>query len=183
MADSLNFVVYMGGCCGDLISALIDPHTAQFKNTTVTFDSDRTRLKKPHMFASDEDKDQYLLTASSKYQSIPSHDLAYHIRKQHKFTGIAVKYWGVALWAAGRFKELHRPHVWAEMTAVCGADTVEGYAQMMIDFSNLIAQHTDSIVTLESICDGTALDNPILQHANKEFYENWLNLQTGIVLP
>jgi len=53
----------------------------------------------------------------------------------------------------------------------------------MIDFSNLIAQHTDSIVTLESICDGTALDNPILQHANKEFYENWLNLQTGIVLP
>jgi hypothetical protein len=86
--------------------------------------------------------------------------------------------WAVALWAAQRFKDLHQPHVWAEMTAACGAYTVEDYAQIMFDFSNLVVQHTDKIVTLESIRAGTALQNPLLDNANKDFYNNWLELQT-----
>jgi hypothetical protein len=65
------------------------------------------------------------------------------------------------------------------MVAACGANTVEGYAQMMIDFSNLAKQHTDRIVSLESIRAGTALDNPILKTASKNFYHNWLDLQNG----
>jgi hypothetical protein len=65
------------------------------------------------------------------------------------------------------------------MVTACGADTVEGYAQMMIDFSNLIKQHTDRIVSLESIRAGTALDNTILKSANKNVYRNWMALQNG----
>jgi hypothetical protein len=63
------------------------------------------------------------------------------------------------------------------MNAACGANTVEGYAQMMIDFSKLVKQHTDRIVTLESIRAGTALDNPVLKTASKDFYLDWLALQ------
>ena len=68
------------------------------------------------------------------------------------------------------------------MVAVGGTDSVEGYAQMMIDFSNLVSQHTDRIVTLESIRAGTALDNPILKTARKNFYLNWLDLQNGVFI-
>lgn len=173
----MNIVCYAGGTCGDMISAILDTTGAQFKNTTVMLDQDRTRLKKPHLFKADTEKDQYLMDMAKKYQSIPSHDLKYHIQRRHDFVGITVQDKTVSMWAAERFKRLHRPHVWAEMTAVCGADSIEGYAQMMIDFSNLVAQHTDRIVTLESIRAGTALDNPILKTANKEFYFNWLDLQ------
>jgi hypothetical protein len=88
----------------------------------------------------------------------------------------------VAKWAANRFKELHRPHVWTEMTAVCGISTVEDYAQTMIDFSNLVIQHTDRIITLESIKDGTVLHNPILKNAGKNLYQNWKDLQNGVFI-
>jgi hypothetical protein len=180
--SKMNIICYTGGTCGDMISGILDPNGARFKNTTVIFDQDRTCLKKPHLFQSDAEKDQYLVEAEKKYQSIPSHDLDYHIRKAHDFIGITVQDKAVALWAATRFKRLHRAHVWEEMTAACGADTVEGYAQMMIDFSNLVSQHTDRIVTLESIRTGTALDNPILKTASKNFYLNWLDLQNGVFI-
>jgi hypothetical protein len=54
---------------------------------------------------------------------------------------------------------------------------VEDYAKLLIDFSNLIVQHTDKIITLESIQTGNALQNPILQNANKDFYKTWLEAQ------
>lgn len=162
-----------------MISAILDPTGARFKNTNVIIDPDRTRLKKPHLFQSDSEKDQYLLQMETQYQSIPSHDIDYHIRRKHNFVGITVHDKEIALWAAKRFKQLHRDHVWQEMIAACGATTIEDYAQMMIDFSNLVEQHTDRIVTLESIRAGTALDNPILKNASKNFYCNWLDLQNG----
>ena len=174
----MNIICYTGGTCGDVVTALFDSTGTSYRGNTVMIDADRSRLKKPHEFATDESKDRYLAEMATKYQSIPSHDLAYHVGRQHKFIGISVHDWAVALWAAQRFKDLHRPHVWAEMTAACGADTVKDYAQMMLDFSNVIVQHTDKIVTLESIRAGTALQNPVLENANKDFYNNWLELQT-----
>lgn len=174
----MKIICYTGGACGDVVTALFDSNGTSFKDNTVMVDADRSRLKKPHEFANDQDKDQYIIDIAAKYQSIPSHDLAYHVCRQHEFIGITVQDWDTALWAAQRFKDLHRPHVWEEMSAACGAQTVEEYAQMMIDFSNLIAQHTDKIVTLESIRSGTALSNTILQNTNKDFYQHWLELQT-----
>ena len=178
--SKMNIVCYTGGACGDMISAILDPTGTRFNNTAMIIDDVyRTRLKKPHLFQSDAEKDQYLIEIEKKYKSIPSHDLDYHIRKKHNFIGITVQDKTVALWAAKRFKKLHRPHVWQEMNTVCGVDTVEGYAQIMIDFSDLIKQHTDRIVSLESILAGTALDNPILKLANKNVYRNWIDLQNG----
>jgi hypothetical protein len=174
----MNIVCYTGGTCGDMISAILDSAGGYFTNNRVMFDQDRTQLKKPHLFNSDTEKDQYLIEAGKKYRSIPSHDLDYHIRRTHDFVGITVQNNIIALWAAERFKRLHRPHVWAEMTAACGAESIEDYAQMMIHFSNRVIQHTDLIITLESIRAGTALDNPILKTANKDFYLKWLDLQT-----
>ena len=178
----IDIVCYTGGSCGDLITALIDNKGAHFRNKAVMFEQDRLRFKKPHTFANDEEKDQYLDEMTNKYRSIPSHDMQYHIKREHNFIGITVQDFSVAKWAAKRFKELHRPHVWAEMTAVCGVNTVEDYAQTMIDFSNLVIQHTDRIITLESIQDGTVLQNSILKNSSKNLYQNWQDLQNGIFI-
>jgi hypothetical protein len=181
--SKMNIICYAGGTCGDMISAILDPVGTQFRHTTVMIDDlDRSRLKKPHLFQSDLDKDQYLIEIEKKYQSIPSHDLDYHIRKKHDFIGITVQDNAIALWAANRFKKLHRAHVWEEMTALSGVNSVEEYAHMLIDFSNVVKQHTDRIVTLESIRAGTALDNPVLKTASKHFYRNWLDLQNGVFI-
>jgi hypothetical protein len=174
----MKIICYTGGTCGDVITALFDNTNTSYRGNTVMIDADRSRFKKPHTFADDEEKDQYLEHMTAKYQSIPSHDLEYHVRQRHEFIGITVQDWNVALWAAQRFKDLHRPHVWAEMAKACGADTVEAYAQMMLDFSNLVVAHTNKIITLESIRAGVALQNPILENANKDFYNTWLELQT-----
>lgn len=173
----MKIICYTGGACGDVVTALFDSNGTLFKDNTVIIDADRSRLKKPHEFANDQDKDQYIMDVATKYQSMPSHDLNYHVSRQHEFIGITVQDWAVAMWAAQRFKDLHRPHVWAEMSAACGACTVEEYAQMMIDFSNLITQHTDQIVTLESIRSGVALENPVLKNTDRDFYLKWLALQ------
>lgn len=178
----IEIICYAGGTCGDLITALIDSKGAYFRNKAVMFEQDRLRFKKPHTFANDEEKDQYLQDMAIKYQSVPSHDIQYHIKRKHNFIGITVQDLSVAKWAANRFKELHRPHVWAEMTSVCGVTTIEDYAQTMIDFSNIVTQHTDRIITLESIKNGTVLQNSTLKNASKHFYQNWSDLQNGVFI-
>lgn len=186
--DNLTIVCYTGGACGDLITAMIDYRNAEFTpSKAVKHNVERQRLKKPHLFSSDEEKDQYLIDIAQHYNSIPSHDLDYHIRRGHKFISIIVDDMDVARWAAKRFKDLHRPHVWEEMARVCGASTVDDYAQILIHYSNMVKKHTTQLVSLESIKNKTAVEgleqvlgNPISKEG-RNVYRNWWNLQHGIV--
>ena len=179
----IDIFCYAGGTCGDLITALIDDQGLSFRSKAVMFDLERMQLKKPHTFNSDVEKDQYITNMAVKYRSIPSHDLDYHVRSKHAMIGITVQDTDTALWAAERFKQLHRPHVWLEMQTACGANSVGDYAQIMIDFSNQLQQHTDRTVALESIRAGTVLDQlsqlTTLSPTSKNFYQNWLDLQRG----
>ncbi len=184
-SQDITIVCYTGGTCGDLVTALIDSSDTKFNCAlkTVVHLPERARLKKPHLFASDADKDQYINDIRKNYSSIPSHDLDYHVRRQHVFVGITVQDLDTALWAAKRFRACHRPHVWEEMQRLCGANSVENYAQVLIDFSNMLATHTDKIVKLEDIKHGTVI--PILENmlscsiskGSKNLYQNWLDLQ------
>lgn len=184
----IEIVCYMGGTCGDLIAAIIDYKDSRFEGKKMKHVDVRQRLKKPHLFATNEEKDEYLkqVETDTSYQSISSHDLAYHIDRKHSFIGITCDDIGVAVQAAKRFKDFHRPHVWQEMQTACGAKSVEEYAQMMIDFSNLIRQHTKKTVKLESIMTGNllpelgnVLDRPI-DRKGQNVYANWLNLQRNL---
>lgn len=184
--NSLAIVCYTGGTCGDLISAMIDYHDATFTVfKTVKHADRRQRLKKPHLFTTTEEKNQYLVEVAQQYNSIPSHDLDYHVQQQHKFISIIVEDATVAQWAANRFKQLHRPHVWEDMSRQCGASTVDEYAQMLIDYSNMVKKHTDRIISLESIKNGQGIDaleqvyGPISQQG-KNIYKNWYNLQCSL---
>jgi len=176
----MNIVCYMGGSCGDLVSALIDSTGATFKNSTVVHVHDRIKLKKPYQFENIEQKDQYLLEIKDRYNSISSHDLAYHIERKHDIIGITVKDPKIALWAAKRFKNLHKPRVWEKVSQSNNIHDVEQYAQLMIDFSHLIVQYANKIVTLESIVGQCVFDElvPLIPTADtkggRNLYQNWL---------
>lgn len=185
-ANTLKIICYTGGTCGDLITAMIDYRDAKFDFKAVIHNEERRQLKKPLTFTNDEEKDIYIQQISKQYNSIPSHDLDYHVKRKHQFISITVEHPKVALWAATRFKQLHRPHVWEEMQRACGSNTVKDYAQILIHYSNMVKSHTDQIITLESIKKGNAIEEleKILRYdltvGGKNLYRNWLNLQLGL---
>lgn len=139
-------VCYAGGTCGDIISQILDPAELTLE---------RQRLKKPHLFANKQEKDLFLGT--TQYHSIPSHDFEYHCNSGHGVLGIVCRNMPDAIWAASRFKSLHRPHVWDEMTKFCGSNSVESYAQIIIDFGNMLANYATDVVYLDDIIHGKAV--------------------------
>lgn len=175
-------VVYMGGCCGDLVASLIDWKDSRFDiwGNKMRLPADRQRLKKPHLFQTDEQKHDYMQWIKHRYDSVPSHDLDYHVRNQHWFIGIAVDDSDLALWAAQRFKDLHRAKVWKEVEKVLGITTWQQYAQSMLDYSVLLKSKTSNILQLEDILSGHVIPRlesmlghelPITVKTNA--YRNW----------
>ena len=181
MANSLGFVVYMGGCCGDLITAMIDSTGAQLGDQgQVLLPPTRVKLKKPHQFASDSERDQYVDSALADYRSLSSHDIEYHQRKHHCYLAIGVKNYITATWAAQRFKDLHQPHVWEEMMQACGAKTVGQYAETMLHYTNLVEPLATHIIWLEDILVGEVHIQlqQYFQAVDVEFYQHWLKANT-----
>jgi L-rhamnose mutarotase len=176
----IEIVCATGGTCVDILTAIMDTRNVELKNSAVWMAPERSRLKKPHNFVDDLAKNDYVNLMSLVYNSIPSHDLDFHVRCCHLFIAITIDKFETALWAAERFKKLHRPHVWEEMQKVCGATNVNEYAQIMMDYSNLVRKHTTKLVALERILDGCAVED-LKQitdlDLNNEFYQQWLKLQ------
>jgi hypothetical protein len=176
-----NYIIcYTGGTCGDLITALIDSTDAEIVNGAVKHSSDRSKLKKPHLFDSDDLKNSYLDCIFNSYASIPSHDIEYHVRQKQKFISIIIEQSTTALWAAKRFQSLHRPAVWIEMSKYCGANTVDDYAQTMLHYSSMVKDLTNYTLSLESILSGQAIykleqmTGITVPEKNKIFYKTWL---------
>jgi hypothetical protein len=174
-------VCYTGGTCGHVLSAIIDSQGCEFNGTAVKMSPDRCLLNKPHTFLNALEKTKYVHDMSLVYNSLPSHDLDYHVGAGQDFITVTVNKVDTALWAAERFKQLHRPNVWEEMQKFCGANDVNGYAKTLIDYSNMVKTHTTKIIALERILSGHAVedlanyvDSPELDN---NFYQEWLKLQ------
>jgi hypothetical protein len=166
-----TIVCFTGGTAGDIISRIIDPAELSL---------DRQRLKKPHLFSSSEEKDQYI--KNSIWNSLPSHDFEYHQARQHGILGIRCRDMQSAMWAANRFKATHRPHVWEEMSRASGATNIEQYAQMIIDFGNMIANYTNNVLYLDRIVAGHAIADLTdfnIQTPGKDLYTEWLVNETS----
>ena len=172
----------MGGTCGDLIAAILDPAGCELgDNGNVKLSPLRSCLKKPHKFNNNQEKDLYLET---QHSSITSHDLDYHILRKHEIIGITVNTIDYAEWAANRFKQLHRPHVWQQVMQSSGIKDTHEYARMMLDFSNLVVEYTRNVLSLEDILAGNTINRlqeltgGIVNNDSLEFYKRWLNAQT-----
>lgn len=178
--NQLIIVCYNGGACGDLITALIDSRDSEIDRGAVQLDSQRQLLKNPHLFHTDAEKDHYLSLVAQHYSSISSHDFEYHKKRRHDIVTVEVDTLEVAVWASTRFKQLHRPHVWNRMTAACGAQSIQEYAQAMMNFSKMAADYAQYRIKLSDIVGGNALlvmqswPNIALDSSATETYGNWL---------
>lgn len=182
-------VVYMGGCCGDLITTLLDPTGAKidlaFKKMSLPMD--RQQLKKYHLFKNDSEKDLYFNEVQQKYTSIPSHDIDYHTLREHWFVGISVKDRRTADWAARRFKNAHRPEVWESVKKSNSINTVEEYADLMLHYSRMIETKTPNILMLEDIRKGHAIEalesliDRTFDKKSQNIYINWHDMINGVL--
>ena len=134
MAD-ISIVYFMGGACGDIVTAVIDP-----TNTTVDIDGrvilskERIKLKDPNNFFDDKEKDRML--SDIDYKSISSHDYQYHLINQHTILYVGIFDMDSAIWAAGRFKRLH-PGTWNRF----GNQTIEKYAAQYLKNSDMLSKN------------------------------------------
>jgi hypothetical protein len=67
--------------------------------------------------------------------------------------------------------------VWKEITAFCGADTQDAYAQVIMDFGNMVANYTNNVVYLDEILTGHAvakLQTLGYHPRSQEKYNKWL---------
>lgn len=171
----MQIVCYAGGSCGDLITALIDSRGCELAQGRVRVCQERSQLKKPHQFADHDQKDIYLQQMTQCYHSLPSHDLDYHATRHHDFIGIVVSP-NTASWAAERFKRMHADHVWQEMMHHCGADSLDQYAQVLLDFSSVVVTKTSRIIDLNDIINGTVIDvleSLIAGPVDVDLYRRW----------
>jgi hypothetical protein len=173
----IDIVCFMGGTCGDIVTALLDPTDAIIDGNRITMPLHRQLLKKPHLYYTSQTKDQYVDFISRSYASIPSHDTEYHIQHQHPFTSITVENPTIALWAAERFKQLHKPHVWNEMISHINCKNATDYAKWLMNYRWVVNTTAARIIKLESIVSGQ-LGNEIELDTDKTmFYNSWLNVQ------
>lgn len=187
MDSDLVIVVYMGGTCGDLVSALLDPRGVELDSTLkkISMPPERQRLKKPHLFSDAGAKNQYLQDIARVYHSVPSHDIEYHSDRDHDFVGITVQDPRTAMWAAQRFRDAHRPQVWQSVAKACGINDIEQYAQLLLDYSVLVQKHTDKIMRLEDIRSGLAvaklagLTGRTINQDAVQCYIDWQRLQNS----
>lgn len=181
-----DIICYLGGTCGDLVTAVIDNTGCYIQGEAIALDHNRQLLKKSWQFSNDNARDTYLEQISKVYKSIPSHDVEYHLRSNHSFIAIVVNNKSTATWASSRFKRLHKAHVWEEMKSINQADTVEKYAQDMLDWSSWIKQNTTKTISLEDILNG-CLEQRISSIINQapadiNLYQQWqqqINYETS----
>lgn len=154
----MQVVVYMGGCCGDFITALIDAQGVVFDDldARIVLPEPRQRLKKFWQFDSNSDKDRYMDAMSAITGSISSHDIEYHCERPHDIIGVAVENEHTASWAAARFQRLHRPQVWQQVCQSNGIKTVGDYAQLMLHYSDMLTKRVKRVITVEQIRRGGA---------------------------
>lgn len=184
MINNLYLVVYMGGCCGDLVSSIIDwgYSDIHFTEKRMIMSPERERLKQFHEFKDDDEKDKYIKTISKIYKSIPSHDLNYHERKNHSFIGIVSEDKKIAHWASMRFKNCHTSEMWNRILQSYNIKTTEDYAKLIIDYSDMLKTKTKNILFLERIISGKLIDD-LSKIIDKNFekidhsrYHQWLKM-------
>jgi len=154
----MDIVLYMGGCCGDIVTGLIDSKGVSIKSNRCVILKERAKLKRSFVFDNDAEKDAYIANASRYWLSLPSHDADYHIQNKHSYLGIVCSDLKTSMWAATRFRKLHSDTVWERMSKACGAKTIEEYAQLIMDFSNMIKPSAYKIIELADIVEGNVLE-------------------------
>jgi hypothetical protein len=175
----MDIICYIGGTCGDLVTSVIDSTDSKLDGSKIYTMLSRSKLKSSLFLNSEIEQLNYIKEMESKYLSIPSHKIDLHIKYKHPYITIFTENYDLALWCANRYKNLNKPDVWENMTKI-NNDTIESYAQTIIQTCNYSVSHTDRVITLEDILSGNLLSR-LSQYVNtplnEKLYEEWLSRQ------
>ena len=173
-----KLILYMGGCCGDIVTGLIDTKGISIQSGKCVVLKEREKLKRSFQFANNAQKDAYIASASRYWNSLPSHDADYHMQNNHPYLGIVCSELKTAMWAATRFRNLHRDIVWKRMSDVTGAKTIEEYARLILDFSSMIKSSAYETIELTDIVEGNVIEKlkelTLLDDCASIMYNQWL---------
>ena len=172
----MDIICYAGGMCGDIVTSVIDSSHSVLIGPRIYTNMHRSKLKSNLFIVSEADQLDYIKEMEAKYLSIPSHNTALHVKHKHPYITIFTENYDLAFWCATRFKKLHPADVWERL----GADSVESYANNIIESCKYSAAHTDKIIMLEDILSGnllSALSKYVTTPLNKKLYDRWLNNQ------
>ena len=163
----MNIIVYPPGAGGNLVSAVIDNKFYYYNG--VHFETHRKKLRMKSYIESmtDIDRDDYLVEISSKYLSLPSHLIDYHINRKHDFILIAPVTDTEINWCINRFAKIH--------TTI--KDLVENTEDAYKAFVENGKQHTKKIITVEEIYSGKLLERLreyVTTPLNEQLYHTWL---------
>lgn len=177
-------VCFAGGTYGDIVTVILDSKNCKLDpDGLIVLPDDRMKLKKPHLFLNAKEKNNYIEQMNKKYLSIPSHDLDFHLQNNHNFLGVVCEDKNLRLKASRRFKILHPEYVWKEMQNVSNSNSIEQYANDILEMSKKIIKSDNQYLDVDDILSGNLIkimerkNNIKISEENKNLYKDWLKLQ------
>jgi len=173
-----KLILYMGGCCGDIVTGLIDTKGISIQSGKCVMLKERAKLKRSFVFENDAQKNTYILSSGKHWKSLPTHDTEFHLKQKHEYIGITCKNKKVAIWCAERFRNLHTPVVWERICKTISITSTDEYAQTIIDFSDYIGTYAKHTLDIDDIIEGNAIEKlkefTELDITSTIMYSQWL---------
>ena len=160
MSAKKTIVCFAGGTSGDLVVAMIDSLDCGYEinDHRINLTKDRSGMKKPWMFKNADEKRNYITDTFEAYDSLPSHDIDFHIgEKSENVIGITCFDKVLRDKSASRFKNLHGSEVWDSLTKVTNTKTLDRYSNDILEVSKKLKNNFLTI-DLSQIVGGNLLD-------------------------
>ena len=190
MSAKKTIVCFAGGTSGDLVVAMIDSLDCGYEinDHRINLTKDRSGMKKPWMFKNADEKRNYITDTFEAYDSLPSHDVDFHIgEKSENVIGITCFDKVLRDKSASRFKNLHTSEVWDSLTKVTNTKTLDQYSNDILEISKKLKNNFLTI-DLSQIVGGNL---PDLLHQmgfditvkSGSLYEDWLTNSLNQTFP
>jgi|LauGreDrversion4_2_1035121.scaffolds.fasta_scaffold473716_2 hypothetical protein len=166
-------VAFVGGLAGDLITAVIDSNSCVVTTLgKVQMPFYRKTLKRG-VLTTIEEKDAFITDISKQYRSIPSHEVEYHVQRNHITISIDVRDKELYKFAAERFILLNEPNL---ANTLFGVNTAIELAPILINMNERNLKLATNVLYFDDILDGKLIEKlePICSNLDVDFYDKWL---------
>jgi hypothetical protein len=165
-------ILAMGGCCGDLVSAVIDPTLCFVIGDRVKLDNSRSLKSRAYKLISDTERINLL--QESKFLSLACHWTELILAHSIPYISVAADTFADAQWASARFHRFMKASG-ANVTATNTASDIMIYTDYIRS-----GKHAIIHLTVNEIRQGMLIDRlktVIATPLSTQIYNDWLNAQ------
>jgi hypothetical protein len=169
----MHIILYQGGGCGNMVSAVIDSTGSLFLSTGhIVFDSKRRTLQQSFYVNQLTDEDRDRIIENSTFKSIHSHLFDYHITRKHDFIFINCDDSKYINWVCDRFNHIHEVRNKNQSDAKITPEYIKEVTAKVIP-------HTNKIIPISDILEGRLIDTLskyVDTTLDVDLYNKWLDL-------